>query len=127
MQAHFFNVDLEIRSPSKLDGLAAQMGKRVLVHHCGPAPKRHLLAVSSSRLCKSPDAAIHALCRIVESLPAAARRIWNRAHRTFDIGYGLRPAERSSHFALRADTLERITKLGATLAVTYYREDTNDA
>ena len=127
MRPYFLNVDLEIQSASKLDALAAAMGKRVVVLHSGPGTaRRHLLDLESSREHKGPDATIHALCAIVESLPPAARRIWNSSHREFDVGYELRASERSSRFSLRPDTLERISKLGAALTVTYYRGDTNE-
>ena len=121
MQPQFLNVDLEIWSASNLDSLAAEMGKRVWVLHCGPAPKRHLLAVEISRWRKDPDSAIHALCAMVEKLSPASCRIWKAARKQFDVGYELRTAERSSRFALRPDTLARVSRLGASLAVTYYR------
>ena len=127
MKPDFLNVDLEIWSPKKLDGLLAEMGERVSLHHCGPAPKRHLLAVANARHYKSPDSAIHALCELIESLSPAGRRTWSASRKTFDVGYSLRPSERSSHFSLRADTLSRVSGLEASLAVTYYRGDTNDA
>ncbi len=129
MQPHFLNVDLEIESASKLDLLAAEMGKRVVVLHSGPTSKarRHLLVLESSRSYKTPDTAIHALCGVIESLSPAARRIWTAARKQFDVGYELRPSERSSCFTLRPDTLERIANLGARLAVTYYRGETDDA
>jgi hypothetical protein len=123
LKPNFIDVDLEIWSASKLEGLSAEMGKRVLVHYCGPAPTRQLLAVHNSRCYKSPDSAIDALCKVVESLSPEGRRIWSAARKTFDVGYVLRQSERSSHFSLRPDTLDRISKLGATLAVTYYRGD----
>jgi hypothetical protein len=129
VRAHFLNVDLEIESASKLDSLASAMGERVIVLHSGVGskPKRHLLAVESARFLKNPDAAIHALCSVVESLPPAARRAWQAAHKEFDVGYELRPSERSSRFSLRPDTLKRVARLGGTLTVTYYRRDANDA
>ena len=127
MQPHFLNVDLEIWSASKLNSLAAEMGKRVWVLHCGPAPKRHLLAVEISRWRKDPDSAIHALCAVVESLTPSSRRTWNAARKEFDVGYELRTAERSSHFTLRPDTLARVSSLGASLAVTYYRGEPDEA
>lgn len=122
----FLNVDLEIWSASKLDGLAAEMGERVSVHHCGPAPKRHLLAVANSRYYKNPDPAIHALCKLIESLSPAGRRIWAASRKTFDVGYALQPSERSSAFSLRPDTLARVAALGARLGVTYYRAETDE-
>jgi hypothetical protein len=125
MRSYFLNVDVEIQSSSKLDVLAAAMGKRVIVLHSGPgSARRHLLAIESSREHKGPDATIHALCAVVESLPPPARRIWNTSRREFDVGYELRASEQSSRFSLRPDTLERIAKLGAILTVTYYRGDT---
>jgi hypothetical protein len=129
VKPHFLNVDLEIVSASKLDSLAAEMGKRVIVLYSGPVskPRRHLLAVESSRFLRNPDAVIHALCSVVENLSVASRRIWQRARKEFDVGYELRRSERSSQFSLRPDTLERVAALGATLTVTYYRGDTNDA
>jgi hypothetical protein len=128
VQPYFLNVDLEIESASKLDSLAAAMGKRVVILHSGPGSKRrHLLSLESSRQHKGADATIHALCAVVERLPSAERRIWDASHREFDVGYELRASERSSRFSLRPDTLERISELGAFLTVTYYRGDTNDA
>jgi hypothetical protein len=129
MQPYFLNVDLVIESASKIESLFTAMGKRVFVLHSGPGSrKRHLLALESSREHRSADAAIHALCAVVESLPPAPRRVWSTAARKeFDVGYELRASERASRFTLRPDTLERVARLGATLAVTYYRGDANDA
>ena len=126
VQSYFLNVDLEIESALKLDSLAAQMGKRVIVLYSGPASKRkrHLLALESSRQHRGPNATIHALCAVVESLRPAARRIWSAARKEFHVGYELRPSDRSSRFTLRPDTLERMARLSATLGVTYYRGDT---
>ena len=105
------------------------MGKKVVVLHSGPTskPKRQLLALESARSFKTPDAAIHALCAVIEELPARARRIWHAARKTFDVGYELRASERSSCFSLRPDTLERVAKLGASLTVTYYRGESDEA
>ena len=123
MTPYFLNVDLEIMSKTSLDSLARDMGRRVIVLHCGPFARRHLLVLESSRQHKKPDAAIAALCSAVEHLAPAAKRIWQAASKDFDVGYELRSSERSSRFTLRPGTLERVARLGATLTVTYYRED----
>ena len=132
MKPCFLNVDLEIVSTSKLDSLAAEMGERVFVLKSEPPkPRRYVLAVESnrfsSRMSRMPDALIHALCSVVESLSPASRRIWQRAQKTFDVGYELRPSERFSRFSVRPDTLGRVAKLGATLTITYYRGNTDAA
>ncbi len=132
MKPCFLNVDLEIVSTSKLDSLAAEMGDRVFVLKSEPPkPRHHVLAVESnrfnSRMSRMPDALIHALCSVVESLSPASRDIWQRAKKTFDVGYELRPSERFSRFSVRSDTLERVAKLGANLTVTYYRGDSDAA
>lgn len=125
----FRNVDLEIASAPKLDSLVAEMGKRVVVLYCGPVPKRsrHFVALEVSRFYKNPDVTIQAFCSIVDDLSPAARRTWNAARKTFDIGFELRPSERSSHITIRTDTLERIARLGANLIVTCYQAEPGDA
>jgi hypothetical protein len=129
MQPYFLNVDLEIESASELDSLAAEMGRRVAVLHSGPAakPRRHILVLENSRQYRGPDATIHALCSLVEKLSPASRRVWNAARKEFDVGYELRTSERALKFALRPDTLERVAKLGANLAVSCYRGDAEPA
>jgi hypothetical protein len=126
VKPYFLNVDLEIWSASKPSWIAEAMGKRVTVLYSGPfGARRYFLALETSHSHKSADATIHDLCAIVESLPSTARRLWNTSRRQFDVGYELRVRERFSQFSLRPNTLERISKLGATLTVTYYRGETN--
>ncbi len=122
MKPCFLNVDLEIESASSLDSLAAEMSRRVVVLHLGPAlrAKQSLLVLESCRQHRNPDATIHALCAVIESLSPGARRVWDGARKEFDVGHDLRPSERSSRFALRTDTLQRMAGLGASLAVSYY-------
>ena len=121
----FLNVDLEIWSAAKLDSMAAEMGHRVSVLHCGPAPKRFLLAVetASLRSRKDPDAAIHALCAIVESLSPKSRRVWQKARKVFDVGYETEGFERLFQFSLRPETIARVAKLKAGLAFSYYQKE----
>lgn len=127
-KAHFLNVDLEIEAARKLDSLAAEMGERVSVLHSGPGSraKHHRLSVeiagpfSLQTSKRTPDRIIHALCDVVEKLSPRARRIWNAAFKEFNVGFELQADERSSEFSLQPDTLQRIARLGADLAVTYY-------
>jgi hypothetical protein len=129
VKANFLNVDLEIVSASKLDALAAEMGRRVVVLHSGPAarPRHQRLLLESSRYLRNPDTVIHALCSVVEGLSPTSRRLWKRARKEFDVGYELRRSESLLRFSIRPDTLERVAALGARLTVTCYRDDIKDA
>jgi hypothetical protein len=86
---------------------------------------RHCLFVEIASMHKTPHKTVHALCTLVESLSPKARKLWDAAKRKeFDIGFD---ACFSSHLANRftidAKTLRRVTELGASVAVTFYRED----
>jgi hypothetical protein len=118
--AQYLNVDLDIRSKTDLGPVLEDMGRRVAVMHSGPVGTRHLLAVETARNYKNPDATVHALCEIVENLGPAARRLWDAAEKQFDIGYELPPGLAASKCSLRPDTLLRVGRLGAALAVTHY-------
>lgn len=128
-KAYFLNVDLDISSTNKLDPLALEMGKRITVLHSGPGPraKQYYLRLETSKFYRSPDATIHALCNVIESLSSSGRKAWNAAQKEFNVGYELRKSERYSQFSLRTDTLKRIVKVGATLGVTYYRGETSES
>jgi len=123
-KAAFLNVDLDIESTAKLDLLVTEMGDAVSVLYCGVygRPRRNHLHLETSRYYRAPDVTIHALCGIVERLSPAGRQVWDAAvGKEFNVGYDLRPTERCSSFSLRTRTLQRISSLGATLGVTYYR------
>lgn len=118
--AHYLNVDLDIRSKTELGPVLKEMGPRVAVMHSGPVGKQHLLAVETAQVYKNPDATIHALCEIVENLSPAACRLWNGAEKHFDVGYEIPNKAATSRVLLRHDTLLRVARLGAAVAVTHY-------
>lgn len=119
----FHNVDLEIESRSSLDLLVKELGRKVLVLHSDwIGNDRYLLSLETARDAKNADATINALCSVVERLSPKAKRLWNAALRKeFDIGYENRSFP--SRFTLRAGTVKRVAKLGATLAVTCYERN----
>ena len=93
--------------------------------YSGRIGRRHCLFLESAADHRTPDATIHELAGLIEGLSPARRQLWDRAiRREFDIGYETRLKLRHfNRFVLRPGTLGRITALGATLAVTVYRED----
>jgi hypothetical protein len=83
----------------------------------------HLKAHESTRARMRRSARSARLLRTCRQRPDAS----GAEIREFDVGYELRPSDPSSRFLLRPDTLQRVAALGASLAVTYYRRDINDA
>ena len=121
----FLNVDLDIESKSPLRALACEFGDRVSVMFSGRMKGRHCLYLETAGADSSQDATLNALCALVEGLSLGGRRVWDAADkREFDLGYEARlSSERANRFRIRPDTLRRIVGLGATLAMTIYRED----
>jgi hypothetical protein len=126
MKASFLNVDVVILSKVRLDALEAELGNKVTVLYSGPHRKKHMLSLERARVYKSPDTAIHSFCSLIEGLSSEARQLWNRAQKTFDLGYELPTAELSSQFTLRNDTLMRMANLGATLTVAFYQGERHE-
>src|ERR1041385_7402000 len=122
----FHNVDLEIESRCSLDLFVKEFGKKAFILYSEWLTKdRYLLSLEVGRSTEHADATIHALCSLVERLSPKAKLLWNRALRKeFDIGYENHFFP--SRFTLRADTLQRVAKLGATLAITCYERDTTE-
>jgi hypothetical protein len=116
------NVDLEIVSRSKLDGIEQAVQDKAHALFCGPVRKGiFLLSLECNRYPKDADAAIVELCTTVDALGSRERQLWDRSlRRTFDVGYGVTAGSRAVHIALRPETLRRVTGLGATVAFTCY-------
>ena len=124
LEPEFRNVDLEIVSVSNLQSLAEEMESRVSVLYCGPFEgRRKLLAIEAGVMVKNPDTAIHALCKVVESLSRDSRRVWDRAKKVFDIGCEMHPSSDAPRIELRADTLARVAALKASIGFTSYPAD----
>jgi hypothetical protein len=124
----FLNVDLDICSRTRLDTLAAAMGDAVMALHSGwLKPAEYLLRLELSREPSGkkvqPDDFITAFCDIIERLSPADRRLWDRAtQRSFDIGWDCNGAEAHAALAIKRATIQRMARLGASLAVTFYHE-----
>ena len=126
-EPHFMNADLEIESDSSLNLLEREFGERVVVLYSGRIKRRHCLFLELARFTRSwkPAKVIHGLCALVEELSPAGRKAWDKARRkALDLGYEARfKSTRCNQFALQPDTVLRVAGLGASLAVTFYRED----
>jgi hypothetical protein len=122
---YFLNVDLDIESASSLRSLEKEFGERVVVLFSGRVNGRHWLRLETAKFTKSLETTVSDLCGLVEGLSPKGRKLWDRA-RTKEFNIGLETRFSSHHanrFAMRPSTLRRITKLGANVAVTLYREE----
>lgn len=123
----FLNVDLEIESRADLASLAAELEPRAYVLHSGPLGDGHLMCLEPDGCPEDKsdaDDTIHEFCRLVETLSPTGRELWEQAaRREFDVGFDATTEHLAAHFALRTDTLARITGLRATLAVSVYRAE----
>jgi len=122
---YFLNVDLDIESASSLRSLQKEFGKRVVGLFSGRMNGRHWLRLETAKLTKTLETTVSELCALVEKLSPQGRKLWDRA-RTKEFNIGLETRFSSHHanrFAMRPSTLRRITKLGANVAVTLYKEE----
>jgi hypothetical protein len=124
------NADLDIESAHELTPLARELDPKAVVLHCHQFDRRWFMTVES--LSWEPGAAdqrIHELCHLIERLSPAGRALWYSAtKREFDVGYDTNHGGLLlTRFALRSDTVGRIAQLGATLAVSVYRPDLDEA
>jgi len=122
---YFLNVDLEIEAMVPLRSLTREFGERVSVMYSGRMNGRHCLCVAIYGMHKTPEKTIHAFCALIESLSPTGRRLWNAAKRKeFDIGFEIQlSSNRANRFSLDAKTLRRVTDLGASFAVTLYKQE----
>ena len=119
----YLNVDLDIYSRVPLKELVASMGREVLVLYVGGERQKYEahLELASSLMDMTADRTIIGLTRLVKRLPPRYRKVWDSAKsREFNIGIeaGLEP--RSFEVRLDRRTVDAVTEVGGTLAVTVY-------
>jgi hypothetical protein len=142
---HFINVDLEVWSREDLATFAAAVAPRSFVLHVGKVRRKFFASIEakSARPLTSPEQAISALLKLVESLPPRAGRLWRHAEsRVFNVGYESgefvsllyeRPVGSGRWYArgpdrtagpcetsLSPELLRAVAKVGGTIATTIY-------
>ncbi len=112
-----------------LTPLAAELEPRTTVLHHGQFKASFIVRVETLDWSGDADQRIHELCHVIERLSPAGRALWYSAtKREFDIGYDAGQGKHLlTRFALRSDTVGRVARLGATLAVSVYRPDPDEA
>ena len=120
-KCHHINTDLELESLEDLAPIVESFGSDVAVLFHGEAMGHHRASFEVAGLAADPEALLNHFCMFAEALPEPARAIWDRcSKKVFDIGYESgtdAPAFRSE---LRAQTVNRVAALGASIVVTIY-------
>ena len=118
---HFLNVDLDIYSKFNLEPFVAALGKRVLVLYVGCNRRTYEAHLEIAGNVKTADIAIKKFATLINSLPRAARKLWNAAKRR-DFSIGVQSAMQPSTFdiAIEAETVRAAALLNARIVVTTY-------
>ncbi|WP_100912416.1 hypothetical protein [Pseudoalteromonas spongiae] len=117
----FLNVDLEIESKQDIAQLVSDLGKSAMVLHYDKDETRQLARIEANIDVTSPDSAINHLCELIESCSRNALKQWlSSTRRTFDIGFQSGKNPKCFNQALHADTLLRISAIGAGIEITLY-------
>ncbi|NMM40687.1 hypothetical protein [Pseudoalteromonas arctica] len=120
-EIQFLNVDLELESKQDISLLVADLQKSAVVLHYDKDEYRQLARIESKEDVSSPDKAINHLCELIESCSRNALKQWlSCSKRTFDIGFESGTSPKCFNQALQADTLLRISAIGAGVEITIY-------
>ena len=121
MKIHFLNVDLEIKSYHDLRPIVNSFGDDVFNLYCGQVDEEYIATFEVSNIGNDADSIISDFCTLVKALDKQAKELWDTAFmKVFDVGYesGLEPISYSSE--IRAETIDQVAALGASLRVTIY-------
>lgn len=120
-EIQFLNVDLELESKQDISTLVADLKKHATVLHYDKDEYRQLARIEASAEISSPDKAINHICELIESCSRNALKQWlSCSRRTFDIGFESGISPKCFNQALQADTLLRISAIGAGIEITIY-------
>jgi hypothetical protein len=123
MEVQYLNTDLEIESKSDLSKIVEEFGEDVLVLHHGEIRGYQHASFEIPGGSTDADATINCFCSLVEGLPGEVRETWDGCcSRVFDIGYESGTSPQNFRSEIRASTIQRIAKIGASLVITIYPE-----
>jgi hypothetical protein len=123
MEVRYLNTDLEIESKDNLSKIVEEFGEDVLLlHHGEVRDYQHAsFEISGSTGSTSADDIINSFCALVEALSEEVREVWDGCcSRVLDIGYESGTSSQNFHSEIRAGTIERVAKIGASIVITIY-------
>jgi hypothetical protein len=117
----FLNVDIDLNSMADPEPLVRGLGSRVLPDQLGKVGRAYWVRFMLARQPLSPEEVILGFAKLVDKLPASAKRIWkNATHKEFDIGIqsGFQP--KPAEWVLEPKVIETLARLGAQIRITVY-------
>jgi hypothetical protein len=121
---HFINVDLRVKSRRGLDAFIAEMKRKAFHQAEWKRGGVHFVCFEVHRAGLSCEGTIKAFCRMLEKLSSAAIREWRASYsKVFDAGFESGDENPRCALELSPETLERVAKLKASLAITLYPLD----
>ena len=121
------NVDLDIESVEDLQIIIAEFGKNVSVsYHDKNEIDNNFAVLSVLHIDSEINEILSSFCALIENLSPTARCVWdNCLTRKFDAGFESGNSRNDFKSEINAETIKRVAKLGASIAVTIY-PTTND-
>ena len=127
-QSHFLNLDLVLKSKSDFTPLVSRLDQSVhVLHHQEHGQEFLLVLETDAAEAPDPIARTKRFLTLIESLPDAARELWNGCtSRTFSYGFEGGRDFPALDVTIPADLLVRIAELGADIGITVYPCRTDD-
>jgi hypothetical protein len=121
MEVKYLNTDLEIESKDDLSKIVEEFGEDVSVLYHGEIRGYQHATFEIAGSTSGADEVINYFCDLVEGLPTEARDVWDGCcSRVLDIGYESGASQRNFRSEIRASTIQRVAKIGASMVVTIY-------
>lgn len=120
-EIQFLNVDLDIESNEDISKLVDDLSKSAMILHYEKSESPQFARIEANIDVTDPDKTINHLCELIESCSRNGLKQWLSAkRRTFDIGFQSGQSPKCFNQAIKADTLLRISAIGAGIEITIY-------
>ena len=130
MAARFIGVQLEIESPRPLGHLLHSFsGTEVVSVDYHESTRGFAVAFehAGSGMSTDPDIQIADFCDKIMGFKDDARTVWHSAYRrTFNVGYEIDDSSESFRSELDPQTIERIARVGASVIVAIYPQESGE-
>lgn len=118
--AHFLNVDLDLKSRRDPALIARAWTHHIVATHLDRIGRRHWWRFNLASQPADPAAAIRRYVRLVDALPHAARTVWDQASVELDVGFAAPAVGSSREWLLPPAVVRGAAAIGAAVRITVY-------